>query len=529
MPHPADPFDVLITGGRVVDGTGNPWFQADVGVRDGRIAAVGPLAGAGARLRLDATGQVVAPGFVDAHVHGDLALLSDPLHEPAIRQGVTTYVIGQDGVAMAPASPGTLEYMCRYTAGFSGGRDWLARPERPTWSSLADYLACFERRCAVNVACLVPNGNVRLEVMGLDTRPPTPAELQAMRRLVREAMEQGAVGLSSGLDYIPSRYAEPDELTELCREIAPFGGVYVTHMRRYDPEGVLGSLDEVFTIGRQAGVGVHVSHFNSRADLVLPQLDAGRAAGVDITYDLYCYLAGSSLLAMYTLPPWVQEGGPAPTLQRLADPGVRARLAAWFAAPRVPLETVRLSYVASPQWRHYEGLTLQEAVGGAEAARLGNFICDVLLASDLAVGCIAPHQQRGEEDVRALMGRPAMMAGSDGIFTGGHPHPRGCGCFARYLGHYVRAGTWTLETAVQRLAAHAARRFGLRDRGLLLPGLAADVVVFDASAVADRATFAAGKELAAGVAHVLVNGELVLHDGRRTPALPGRALKRGAS
>src|SRR5688572_6439637 len=240
-------FDTLITGGKVVDGSGLPWYQADVATRGDRIAAIGQLGHADAKLRIDAAGKVVAPGFIDAHVHGDLALLADPYHEPAIRQGVTTYVLGQDGVAMAPGSPATVDYMRRYTAGFSG----LHEPPR-RWRGLGEYLDLFDRRCALNVACLVPNGNVRMEAMGLETRPPRPDELARMRRLVREAMEEGAVGLSSGLDYIPSRYADADELAALCEEVAPFGGVYVTHMRRYDPEGVLGSLDEVFRIGRQA-------------------------------------------------------------------------------------------------------------------------------------------------------------------------------------------------------------------------------------------------------------------------------------
>jgi N-acyl-D-amino-acid deacylase len=517
-------FDVLITGGRVIDGTGLPWFHADVAVEGGRVAAVGTLAQAEARTRLDVAGKVVCPGFLDAHVHGDLALLADPHHEPAIRQGVTTYLLGQDGVAMAPASPSTLAYMRRYTAGFSGVHDLQLQ-----WSSMAEYLACFERRCALNVACLVPNGNLRMEVMGLETRPPTADELKRMGRLLREALEQGAVGLSTGLDYIPSRYAQTDELIALCREMAPYGGVYVTHMRRYDPEGLHGSMDEVYRIGREGGVAVHISHFNSRADLALPKVDAGRAAGVDVSYDLYCYLAGSTILGMIALPPETQEGGPEPTLRRLRDPAERARLRDWFASPRVPLESVRLGFVAAPEYRRCEGMTLdqaaQEVFGGSGPEEVGRFVCEVLSASDLAVGCVVPHRQRGEEDVRALLRHPAMMAGSDGIYTGSFPHPRGCGCFARYLGHYVRAGVWTLEEAVQHLAAHTARRFGLHDRGLLRAGMAADVVVFDPERIADRATYDTGRLLAEGVEHVLVNGELVLHAGRRTEALPGRALR----
>ncbi len=514
-------FDLLISNGRVIDGTGLPWYAADVAVTGDRITALGALTGAPARQRIDAAGKVVAPGFIDAHVHGDLMLLADPLHEPAIRQGVTTYILGQDGVAMAPASPATLAYMRRYTAGFSGLPDL---PER--WSSMAEYLACFDGRTALNVACLIPNGNLRMEVLGLATRPPTADELKQMGRLVREAMEQGAVGLSTGLDYIPSRYAETDELIALCRPMASFGGVYVTHMRRYDPDGVLESMDEVYRIGKEGGVAVHISHFNSQADMVLPKLDAGRADGVDVTYDLYCYLAGSSILGMVALPPWVQEGGVEPTVARLGDPAVRTKLEAWFAAPRVPLETIRLGFVANPQLRHYEGLTVEQAAQDAKK-QPGDFICDLLAACDLAVGCVVPHQRRTQEDVRQLMRHPAMMAGSDGIFTGSHPHPRGCGCFARYLGQHVRGDhAWTLEQAVQHLSGHCARRFGLRDRGFLQPGMAADVVVFDPETIADLSTYDEGRKLAVGMEHVIVNGELVLHNGQRTKALPGRGLRR---
>lgn len=527
-PFIRESFDLLILRGRIVDGTGNPWFRGDVGIRDGRIVAVGSLAGATATISLEATEKIVAPGFIDSHVHGDLALFMDPYHEPAIRQGVTTYLVGQDGVAMAPASPATLDYMCRYTAGFSGGVEWLRLPaeQKPVWRSVDEYLSAFDRRVAVNVATLVPNGNVRLEAMGLQTRVPTAEEREVMKRLIREGMEQGAVGLSSGLDYIPSLYAQEEELADLCSAIAPYDGVYVTHMRRYDPAGVAESLNEVFRIGEKARVPVHISHFNSQANLVLPLLDQARARGVEVTYDLYCYLAGSSILGMYSLPPWIQEGGLEATLARLRDPAVQPRLVEWFASPRVPLEKVRISYVSDPLWRSYEGQTLQQAAQ-IYGSSLGEFVRDLLLACEMAAGCIAPHRLRDENDLRGLMAHPAMMAGSDGIFTGGKPHPRGWGCYARYLGHYVREGVWTLETAVQRLAAHPAQRFGLRDRGLIRPGMAADVVVFDAEEIADRATFDEGRQTALGVEHVVVNGELVLHAGIRTSALPGRGLRRG--
>ena len=515
-------FDYLIRNGRVVDGSGLPWVFADVGIVGDRIAAVGKLGKASAKQTIDATGKVVCPGFVDAHVHGDLPLLADPAHEQGVRQGVTTHVIGQDGVAFAPASPDTMAYMRRYTAGFNGN---FPTPGRD-WRSVLKFLAQFEGQCAINVCTLVPNGNVRMEVMGLNPRRPHPGEVAKMRALVREGMEQGAVGLSSGLDYVPSIYADEDELTALCEEIAPYGGVYVTHMRGYNPEKAPAALKEVFNIGRRAGCGVHVSHFNCLAGQTVPLLDAARAGGVDVTFDLYCYLHGSTIVAMLTLPPEVLEGGIEATVERLKLPKTRKQLEAAFANPRFPIETIRLASLPHDTYRHLEGRTLPDA-----AARCGqsvlDFTCDLLVATDLAAGCVIRHfAERQESDIRALMKHPLLMAGSDGIYVGGKPHPRGTGCFARYLGHHVRSGDWSLEEAVMKCSYHAARRFGLKDRGLIREGLAADVVVFDADAIADRSTYDDGKALAVGVEHVFVNGTPVLLNGARTSARPGRGLKR---
>jgi N-acyl-D-amino-acid deacylase len=298
-------------------------------------------------------------------------------------------------------------------------------------------------------------------------------------------------------------------------------------MRRYDPEGVLGSMDEVFRIGREADVAVHISHFNSRAELVLPKLDAGRAQGIDVTYDLYCYLAGSTILGMIVLPPWVQQGGIDATLARLRDPQIRSRLHEAFTQTRAPLGSIRLGFVAAERYRHLEGKDLQEAAESA-GQPIEELVCDLLVESKMVVGCVVPHRNRDQGDVVALLKHPAMMAGSDGIFTGSRPHPRGCGCFARYLGHHVRGDrSWTLEQAVQHLAGFAAVKYQLKDRGFLRPGLAADVVVFDPDAVADHSTYEDGRRLATGVEHVLVNGQVVLQGGERTRALPGRALRRG--
>ena len=505
-------FDYLIRNGRVVDGSGLPWFKADVGITGDRIVAVGALARAPAKQTLDAAGKVVCPGFIDAHVHGDLPLLADPVHEQGVRQGVTTHVIGQDGVAFAPASPETMAYMRRYTAGFNGN---FPTPGR-NWHTVTKFLSQFDGQCSINACTLIPNGNVRMEVMGLDPRKPNLGEIAKMKAIVREGMEQGAVGLSSGLDYVPSLYADEDELTALCEEIAPFGGIYVTHMRGYNREKAPAALQEVFNIGKRAGCGVHVSHFNCLADQTVPLLDSARADGVDVTFDLYCYLYGSTIVAMITLPPEFLEGGIEATVERLKLPATRKKLEPAFANPRFPIETIRLASLPNDKYRHLEGQTLPAAADECNQSIL-DFTCDLLIATNLAAGCVVRHfAERQESDIRKLMKHPLMMAGSDGIYVGGKPHPRGTGCFARYLGHHVRNGDWTLEEAVMKCSYHAARRFGLKDRGLIRAGLAADVVVFDADAITDRSTYDDGKALAVGVEHVFVNGAPVLLKGVRT-------------
>jgi N-acyl-D-amino-acid deacylase len=516
-------FDILIRNGRVVDGSGLPWVTADVGITGDRITAVGRIGAATAREIIDASDRIVAPGFIDAHVHGDLALLADPVHEQGVRQGVTTHVVGQDGVAFAPGSTETQTYMRQYTAGFNGN---FPTPGRE-WRTVTKYLSQFDGQCSINACTLIPNGNIRMEVMGLDPRKPTVDELQKMRALVREGMEQGAVGLSSGLDYVPSLYADEDELAALCEEIAPFGGVYVTHMRGYSDQKAPAALQEVFNIARRARCGVHVSHFNCLADQTIPLLDAARRAGVDVTFDLYCYLYGSTIIAMIAVPPETLEGGIAATIERLRKPATRVQLEPAFARPRFPLETMRLASLPSDKYRQYEGQTLIAAAAAAHQTVL-DFTCDLLIATNLAAGCVIRHfAARQESDILKLMRQPLMMAGSDGIYVGGKPHPRGTGCFARYLGHHVRNGDWTIEEAVMKCSHHAARRFGLKDRGLLRAGFAADVVVFDPEKIADRSTYDHGKALAVGVEHVIVNGVPVLSKGERTSARPGRGLKRG--
>lgn len=520
-------FDVLIRGGHLVDGTGAPPYRADLGLLDSMIADVGRLEGAEAPEVLDATGLYIFPGFIDAHVHGDLALLADPVHLPALRQGVTTYIIGQDGTAFAPGSPRTLEYMRRYSCGFNGNPPGLPCD----WSTVDEYLSRFDRTTALNVAFLIPNGNVRMEVMGLDPRPATDDELAAMRRIVREGLDAGAVGLSTGLDYIPSRYADTREITELCRELTPVDGVHVTHMRGgYGVNAPIG-VEEVNQISLGSGCVSHISHYNGPASVLLPLVEDSLRRGVDLTYDTYPYLAGSTILGMVALPPWVQEGGIDPTLERLSSSEIRDRLdAEWFGGPMPhSLDTISLAMIANPDDRWAEGMKLLDAAREAGSSP-GTFVCDLLVRSGLAVGIVGGRASadRTEADVVAIMKHPAHMAGSDGIFFGGFPHPRGWGAFARYLGYHTRQrGDYAWGEAAVHLASHAARRYRLTDRGLVRPGFVADLALVDPLTVTDRSTYAAGRTLAEGVRHVFVNGTLALLNGEPTGATPGRALRRG--
>ncbi|MFO0935105.1 MAG: D-aminoacylase [Gemmataceae bacterium] len=514
-------YETVLKRGLVVDGSGRDPIMADVAIRNHRIAKIGDLSQARAETVLDCMGLVVSPGFIDAHVHGDLALLADPDHPPAIHQGVTTYLCGQDGVAFAPGSQETQRYMRRYTAGFNGN---FPTPGR-TWNTIGEYLAQFDGTTALNVATLIPNGNVRMEVMGLENRVATAEELAQMRSIIREGMEQGAVGLSSGLDYIPSLYADEKELAELCKELVPFDGVYVTHMRGYTPANAPKALEEVFVIGRDSQCKLHVSHFNCLAKQTIPILDEMNGDDADITFDLYPYLYGSTTVAMLTLPPEMGDGGIDATLARLRDPACRQQLETAFENPRFPLATIRLSSCPHPDWTRYEGMLLKEAAGSAS---LVDFVCDLLIATDLAAGCVIRHfHERQEPDIQKLMRDHRMMAGSDGIFCGSKPHPRGTGSFARYLGHHVRIGDWKLQDAVKKCSRAVADRFGMKDRGRIQEGYWADLAVWNPRTLKDRSTLTDGQALAEGMKHVFVNGQAVLLHEQPTGKRPGVGIRRG--
>jgi N-acyl-D-amino-acid deacylase len=511
-------FDTLVRGGWLLDGTGAPATRVDVGISGDRIAAVGRLDGAASGRVVDATGRYLLPGFVDTHVHGDAAVLDPAMQLAALSQGVTTVVLGQDGLSYAPGSPSTVEFVERYFAPVNGDRP-AGLPDGPL--RVADLLDRYTGATALNTAYLVPHGTIRYEVLGAGPGRAGDEALRRMRYLVEQGLADGAVGLSTGLEYAPGRYAGVAELAYLCEALD--GRPYVTHMRGYEEHAATG-MAEATAIGRAAGVPVHISHFHGPAAELVPLVDEARDGGLDLTFDSYPYLRGSSILALVTLPDWLPTADPDATLAALADPGVRERLAAGW--PDDLWARVTLSSVPDPDWVWVEGRTLAEAAG--ETGRTPGVVAiEILTATRLRAGCVFAQPPGATEDsVRALLRHPAQVTGSDGIYRGGHPHPRGYGTFARMLARYVRElGDWTWAQAAVHLAGHPARRFGLADRGLVRRGFAADLVVLDPRTVADQASFASPTRPATGVDHVFVGGVEVYTGGTLTGATPGRGLR----
>jgi N-acyl-D-amino-acid deacylase len=510
-------FDVVVRGGEVLDGTGAAPVRADVGVRDRRIAAIGALDGAVAGRELDATGRYVMPGFIDAHVHADSAVLDPAVQLALLRQGITTVLLGQDGLSYAPSSPSTVDFVSWYFAAVNGAH--------PTFSGgrVADLLDTYDT--PVNVGYLVPHGTIRYEVLGPAARSAGPEELAAMRRLVEEGLADGALGLSSGLEYAPGRYADAAELAYLC---APLGDrPYVTHMRGYETAAGVG-MAEASAIGRLAGVRVHISHYHGShyhgpAGQLIALWEETTRAGVDVSFDSYPYLRGSSTLAMAALPDWLPTADLAATTAALRDPAVRRRLLARWSDELWP--RITLARVVRPDWAWTEGLTLMAAAERAGLAPAA-LALELLLADELQVGCVFAHPpSNSAASVEALLRHPAQVGSSDGIYQGGHPHPRGFGAFGRLLGRYVRElGVWDWAQAAVHLAGRPAARFGLVGRGLIQRGYAADLAIVDPATVADRATYAEPRQLATGIDDVLVNGTPVLASGTLTGARPGRTV-----
>ncbi|MGC4995519.1 N-acyl-D-amino-acid deacylase family protein [Streptomyces sp. DT195] len=530
---------LVIRDADVVDGSGAPPYRADVVVDRGRIVSIVKEAAAAgcqrprARRELDADGLVLSPGFIDMHAHSDLALLRDPDHSAKAAQGVTLEVLGQDGLSYAPVDDRTLEEVRRAITGWNGYGDDLDMD----WRSVGEYLDRLDQGIAVNAAYLIPQGTVRALVVGWEDRPATAAELDRMRRLVAEGLEQGAVGLSSGLTYTPGMYAGDAELTELCRVVASYGGYYCPHHRSYGA-GALQAYAEMVALTREAGCPLHLAHATmnfgvneGRAPELLALLDAALDAGADITLDTYPYTPGSTTLAAL-LPSWASEGGPAAVLARLADPATAERIRHGLEVTGsdgchgVPAqwETIEVSGVTNPALAEYVGRTVKEAAA-LRGEEPWTTVLRLLLADRLGT-TILQHVGH-EENVRAIMRHRAHTGGSDGILQGTKPHPRAYGTFPRYLGTYVRElGVLSLEECVARLTSRPAARLRLPDRGLVHEGYRADLVLFDPATVAAGSTFAEPRTLPTGIPHVLIDGRFVIEDGRRTDVLAGRSVRR---
>ncbi len=526
-------LDLVIRNGRVIDGTGNPWFRADLGVLDERIVEVGRVTAGGAT-EIDASDLMVCPGFTDMHTHSDIQLLVNPAHEMKLHQGVTCDVIGQDGLAFAPVTDTVLGQLRHQLAGWNDDPpelDW-------EWRSVSEYLDRFDRGVGINAAYLVPHATVRMVAMGSDDRAPSESELAEMKRLVREGIEQGAVGLSSGLTYAPGMYATDDELVELCSVMRDTGGYYTPHHRNYGMTAI-DAYRDCIDIARRAGVPLHYAHAHlgfdvnrGRAPELLALVDEARATGIDVTMDTYPYLAGATYLHAY-LPGWTQAGGGEQAIERLRDRDQRERIRIEMEETGsdgfhdVPMDWSRIvvSGVRQEANRQFVGMTVDEAAREVEERPI-DFYCELCADEELGASSIA--HIGNEENVRTIMQHPAHMPGSDGILVGERPHPRGWGTFPRYLGVYVRElGTLTWEDAIRKMTSLPAQRLGFSDRGLVRPGMAADLVCFDPETVRDTATYEEPKQFPEGIPYVAVNGRLAVDEGALTGDLSGRALRFG--
>ncbi|GAA2395277.1 D-aminoacylase [Streptomyces glaucosporus] len=536
-------MDLVLRDARVVDGTGGPSYRADVGIDGGRITVVhregdvGPRPGG--RRVVEADGLALTPGFVDMHAHSDLALLRDPDHWAKVAQGVTLEVIGQDGLSYAPVDESTLEQVRRAITGWHGDGGDVDAGRR----TVGEYLDRLDRGIAVNAvnaAYLVPHGTVRALVVGWEDRPATDGELRRMRRLVAEGLEQGAVGMSSGLTYAPGMYAPDAEPVELCRVVAAHGGYHCPHHRSYGA-GALEAYARMAEVARESGCALHLAHATldfpvnaGRAPELLALLDEASADGVDLTLDRCPYLPGCTTLAAL-LPGWASVGGPEATLARLRDPGTCERLRHALEVEGsdgchgVPVDwdTVEVSGTADPALAEYVGRTV--ARSAAERGEEPFEVARRLLLADRLGTTVLQHVGH-EENVRAIMRHRAHTGGSDGILVGDRPHPRAYGTFPHYLGHWVReTGVLSLEECVAHLTGRPAARPRLPDRGLVREGYRADLVLFDPETVAAGATFTEPRTAPTGIPHVLIDGLFAVEDGRRTGVTAGRSVRRAGA
>jgi N-acyl-D-amino-acid deacylase len=536
------PLDLLIAGGTIVDGTGAPRFSGALGIEavDGgepilrilRDEAEIVAATEVAHRVLDATDKVVAPGFIDLHSHSGLMILADPIHEPKVRQGVTTEVIGVDGLSYAPfLNPDRLAELVEMNAGLDGRPDIAF-----DWDTVESYLRRFDAGVGLNIAFLVGNSALRLATTGWDEVEANEADVESMRSMLAEAMAEGAFGISSGLDYPPGAYASTGELASLANEAARHGGFYHTHVRYTLGDRFLDPFREAIEIGRQGEAPAHITHFYHRQtfpgtpEQMLALVDDARSDGLDVTFDAYPYEWASTRL-LITIPTWVQAGGPTSTRERLADREVRDRIRGELKdrgqlyAGKGGLADIRLGYFARPENLRWEARTLGE-VASETGEEIVDILCDLLLSEGLRINQVTPGPHT--DGIRRFYQHPVAMVGTDSTFIGEKPSPRTYGSYPRILGQFVRdEAVLGLEEAIAKMTSMPASRLGLTTRGRLADGLAADVVVFNPVAVRSDASYDNPRELACGIEVVLVNGTPVVEGVLTTAATPGHALRHG--
>jgi len=530
------PFDVVIRGGTVYDGSGSPGARADVGIRGDKIEAVGDLSKAQAARVVDASGLAVAPGFINMLSWSTDSLIVDGKSQSELRQGITTQIFGE-GFSMGPLSDKLRKYLESQQTDF--------KYEMP-WTTLAEYLAYLEKRgISQNVASYVGATTLRTYVIGFDKRAPTPAELDAMRELVRKEMEAGALGIGSALIYAPGNYATTEELVELCKVAAKYKGKYISHMRS-EADGLLEAVDELIRISREAGVPAEIYHLKAagkanwpKMDQVIAKVDAARKAGLKVSANMYTYTAGATSLDA-CVPPWAHDGGDEKLLERLKDPTTRAKIAAQMREPGKDWENlclltggpenVLLAEFAPDEMKPLTGKTLAD-VAKMRGKDWVDTALDLVVESNVGVGSM--FFLISEDNIKKEIALPWVSFGSDagseapeGVFLKSMPHPRAYGTFARVLGKYVRdEKALTLTDAIRKLSSLPATNLGLDRRGFVRPGMYADVVVFDPATIADKATYEKPQQYAVGVKQVFVNGVHVLKDGEPTGTPAGRALK----
>ena len=527
---PGETFDLLIRNGRVVDGTGNPWFRADVGVNAGRISMIGNLSAASGKSLIDAEGLVVSPGFIDIHNHSDLDLTVDSRAESMVRQGVTTMVIGNCGESGAPSKE---------------------------WPTVGAYLAGLEKKgVAVNVSALVGHGNLREVVLNAAGRLPTPEELEKMKALVAQAMKDGAIGLSSALAYAPGMFADTEEMVELCRVVARHGGIYATHIRSDGPAWEK-SVREAIETSEKSGVPLQISHLEShypnwgQQDRILRLLEETRARGLEVTTDIPPYLCGQT--GIYTLlPPWALDGGTPRIVERLRNPAEREKIKEWIMTKKEEHVMPTATLVADG---HPENIWIVRSrknpdCSGKNFAEIGaikgkdplDAVLDVIAEEEAYMSIVMEHHF--EEDMRRLIAHPLSMIETDGHALAprgplgeGSPHPRCYGTFPLLFRKYVRGETrveeprepgqklLSLEEAVRKSTSFPAQKLRFRDRGLVREGMQADIVIFDPLTITDKATYANPHQFPEGIAYVLVNGQVVVERGNQTDRLAGRVLR----